>query len=124
MTPSPTRPTFANGKICYLEIPSRDVIESSSFYHNVFKWTIRTRGDGSLAFDDGVTEVSGTWRLDKTPVAEPGILIYIMIEDIEATVQAIVEHGGTIVQPIGQQLPEVTARFADPSGNVWGLFQQ
>ncbi len=117
-------PTFANGKICYLELPSRDVIESSSFYHNVFKWIIRTRDDGSLAFDDGVNEVSGTWRLDRKPIAEVGILIYIMVDDIEATVQSVKDHGGTIVQEIGKDLPEITARFADPTGNVLGLFQQ
>ena len=36
-------PTYANGKICYLEIPSGNVNESSSFYHKVFGWNIRTR---------------------------------------------------------------------------------
>ena len=117
-------PTFANGKICYIELPSRDVIESSSFYHNVFKWIIRTRDDGSLAFDDGVNEVSGTWRLDRKPIAGLGILIHIMVDDIEATVQSVKDHGGTIVQEIGKELPEITACFADPSGNVLGLFQQ
>ena len=122
--PDQQHPTFANGKICYIEIPSRDVIESSSFYHNVFKWIIRTRDDGSVAFDDTVTEVSGTWRLDRKAVADPGILIHIMVEDIEATVQSVKDHGGTIVQDIGKELPEITARFKDPSGNVFGLFQQ
>ena len=117
-------PTFANGKICYIELPSRDVIESSSFYHNVFKWIIRIRSDGSVAFDDTINEVSGTWRLDRKPIADLGILIYIMVDDIEATVQSVKDHGGTIVQEIGKELPEITARFADPSGNVLGLFQQ
>ena len=120
----PSHPTFGNGKICYIELPSRDVIESSSFYHNVFGWIIRTRDDGSIAFDDTVNEVSGTWRLDRKPIAELGILIHIMVEDIEATVQSVTEHGGTIVQPVGKELPEITARFSDPSGNVLGLYQQ
>ena len=55
-------PHYGNGKICYLELPSRDIQESSSFYQAVFDWRVRTRGDGSIAFDDGVGEVSGTWR--------------------------------------------------------------
>jgi len=67
-TPKP--PTYGNGKVCYLEIPSRDAKESSDFYHAVFGWEIRTRGDGSLAFDDSVTEVSGTWRTDRKPFTE------------------------------------------------------
>ncbi len=120
----PSHPTFGNGKICYIELPSRDVIESSSFYHNVFGWIIRTRDDGSIAFDDTINEVSGTWRLDRKPIAELGILIHIMVDDIEATAQSVTEHGGTIVQPVGKELPEITARFSDPSGNVLGLYQQ
>jgi uncharacterized protein len=53
-------PTFANGKICYIEIPATDIARSSDFYHRSVGWNIRKRGDGSIAFDDGVGEVSGT----------------------------------------------------------------
>jgi hypothetical protein len=28
------------------------------------------------------------------------------------------------VQPIGADLPEITARFRDPAGNVFGLYQE
>lgn len=49
-------PTFGNGKICYIELPSRDIDESSLFYSKVFGWKIRTRGDGSVAFDDTVND--------------------------------------------------------------------
>jgi hypothetical protein len=31
---------------------------------------------------------------------------------------------GEIVQPIGADAPEITARFKDPGGNVIGLYQQ
>ena len=54
-------PTLGNGKICYVEIPAENVAESSKFYADVFGWKLRTRGDGSVAFDDGVGQVSGTW---------------------------------------------------------------
>jgi predicted enzyme related to lactoylglutathione lyase len=53
-------PNFANGKICYIEIPASDIARSSAFYEAVFGWNIRRRGDGSIAFDDGVGQVSGT----------------------------------------------------------------
>lgn len=117
-------PTFGNGKICYIELPSKDVQQSADFYRNVFGWNIRTRSDGSVAFDDGVNEVSGTWRTDRPPVTELGILVHIMVDDIETTIKKVTENGGTIVQPLGMEAPEITARFSDPSGNVLGLFQQ
>jgi uncharacterized protein len=117
-------PTFANGKICYIEMPATDIARSADFYNQVFGWTIRKRGNGSTAFDDAVGEVSGSWVLGRPPAANPGLLVYIMVDSVAATVDAVVAHGGEIVQPIGADAPEITARFRDPGGNVIGLYQQ
>ena len=54
----------------------------------------------------------------------PGLLIYIMVDDMESTIKAVVANGGEIVQPIGMDAPEITARFRDPGGNVFGLYQE
>ena len=118
-------PNYANGKICYIEIPAIDIAKSQDFYTKVFGWRTRTRGDGSVAFDDGVGEVSGTWKKGRPASSgEPGLLIYIMVDDAVATVKAITDAGGEIVQPIGGDAPEITARFRDPAGNVIGIYQQ
>jgi predicted enzyme related to lactoylglutathione lyase len=117
-------PTFANGKICYLEIPATDIARSADFYQEIFGWNIRRRGDGSIAFDDGVGEVSGTWVLGRPAASMPGLMLYILVESVAATVDAIVANGGEIAQPIGADAPEITARFRDPAGNVIGLYQQ
>ena len=118
------QPHLGNGKICYLELPSRDIDESSAFYQAAFGWQTRKRGDGSVAFDDGVNEVSGTWRTDRKPNAEVGALVHIMVDDIKLTMQKITDLGGTIVRPLGMDAPEITAWFRDLSGNVLGLFQE
>jgi predicted enzyme related to lactoylglutathione lyase len=117
-------PTFSNGKICYIEVPATDVRRSAAFYQAVVGWSIRERGDGRLAFDDGVGEVSGTWVLGRPPATAPGLMIYIMVDDVAATVELVKAHGGEIVQPIGGDAPEITARFRDPGGNVLGLYQE
>jgi len=116
-------PTLANGKICYIEMPTTDVAGSAAFYKDVFGWGIRKRGDGSTAFDDTTGEVSGAWVLGRPPAAKPGLLFYIMVDSVAAAVDAVVAHGGEIVQPIGADAPEITARFRDPGGNVIGLYQ-
>jgi len=116
-------PTLGNGKICYLEIPATDIDVSVKFYETVFGWKTRRRGDGAIAFDDGVGQVSGTWVKGRPPLAEPGILIYIMVDSVEKTVAAVQANGCEIVQPIGLDAPEITARFRDPGGNVLGLYQ-
>jgi len=117
-------PTIGNGKICYLEIPTADVPRSAAFYQGVFGWKTRTRGDGATAFDDGVGEVSGAWVVGRSPSPTPGLLLYIMVDSVAATAEKVVAHGGRIVQPIGVDAPEITARFADPDGNVLGLYQE
>jgi predicted enzyme related to lactoylglutathione lyase len=48
----------------------------------------------------------------------------MMVDSVAATLDTIVANGGDIVQPIGADAPEITARFRDPAGNVIGLYQQ
>jgi predicted enzyme related to lactoylglutathione lyase len=116
-------PTLGNGKICYVEIPADNIEESSAFYHKVFGWNIRTRGDGSIAFDDGIHEVSGTWVLGRKAATEPGILISIMVDNLEATITLLIANGSEIVKKMSISETEFIAWFTDPAGNVFGLYQ-
>ena len=117
-------PDYGNGKICYIEMPTTDVARSAEFYSRVFGWNTRKRGDGAVAFDDTTGEVSGTWVKGRPPSVQPGLLVYIMVDDAAAMIDKIVAAGGEIVQPIGADAPEITARFRDPGGNVLGLYQE
>ncbi len=116
-------PTYGNGKICYVEIPSTDIAASAAFYQKVFGWEIRKRGDGRTAFDDGVGQVSGAWVTGRPAQGAPGLLVYVMVDSAEKTVELIKSNGGTIVQDIGADAPEITARFKDPAGNILGVYQ-
>jgi predicted enzyme related to lactoylglutathione lyase/DNA-binding MarR family transcriptional regulator len=116
-------PTLGNGKVCYLQIPAEDVHVSADFYARVFGWAIR-RSDGALAFDDGVGEVSGTWVLGRPPSKVAGLLVYVMVDDVAATIERVLAHGGALVQPMEGEAPELTARITDPAGNVVGIAQQ
>jgi predicted enzyme related to lactoylglutathione lyase len=60
----------------------------------------------------------------RPPAAKPGFLFYVMVDSVAAILDVIVANGGEIVQPIGGDAPEITARFRDPAGNVIGLFQE
>jgi uncharacterized protein len=117
-------PMLANGKICYIEMPATDIARSAEFYKRVFGWKIRKRGDGHIAFDDTTGQVSGTWILGRPPASAPGLLVYVMVDSVAATIDLIVANGGEIVQSIGADAPEITARFRDPGGSIIGLYQQ
>ena len=110
-------------RFCYVEIPAREVEASARFYEQVFGWETRERGDGALAFDDGGS-VSGTWVTDRAPMEEPGILVYVMVDDAAATLAKVFEAGGTVVQPLGTLQEPGAAHFADPVGNIVGVYQE
>jgi len=118
----PTHPTFGNGKICYIQIPAADVKKSAQFYRNVFGWNIRERANGEMAFDDGVGEVSGMWLAGKEAETDPRVMLHIMVDSTSETAKSIVSHGGKIVQPVEPDAHEITALFADPAGNVFGIY--
>jgi predicted enzyme related to lactoylglutathione lyase len=113
------------GKICYLEIPTTDVEVSADFYAKIFGWKIRTRGDGARAFDDASGGVSGAWVLGRTPMRDPGILTYVMVENIDTTLEEISKAGGQAVTPRTALGPsQAFATFRDPMGNLLGLYQE
>ena len=115
--------TNPHGKICYIEIPAQDIARSSEFYAKVFGWELRKRGDGSIAFNDTAGAVSGTWVTNRSPSTTPGLLLYIWCDSVAAAIDAVVRNGGELVQPIGADAPEITARFRDPGGNIIGLYE-
>ena len=117
-------PTTGNGKICYIQIPATDIARSAEFYQSIFGWNVRHRPNGSTAFDDGVGEVSGEWVTGRAHSSQPGLLLYIMVDSVSETIDAIVANGGEVVQPIGADAPEITARFRDLGGNVIGIYQE
>jgi uncharacterized protein len=116
--------TYRTGKICYIEIPASNIERSAEFYRRAFGWHIRTRGDGATAFDDTVSEVSGTWVLGRPPATEPGLMVYIMVASAAAAIDALVAAGGEVVEPVHPNAREVVATFRDPAGNLMGIYQQ
>lgn len=56
-------------------------------------------------------------------ITKPRLFFYIVVDSVATTIKAAVAHGGEIVQSIGADAREITARFCDPEGNVIGLYQ-
>jgi len=111
------------GAIYYLELPARDIATSAAFYRDVFGWTVRSRGDGATAFDDGPAAVSGVWTTERAPVDDPGLRLYISVEDAVAASQRIEAAGGTIVTPADPTVVDIVATFRDPAGNLLAIHQ-
>ena len=93
-----------------------------AFYRDVFGWKIR-EDLSHPAFTDGTGHVIGHFMSDLAVVGEGGVLPYVYVADLDAALQRVIDHGGTIDD---QPYPEgnlwvATAR--DPAGNFVGLWQ-
>ena len=111
---------------CYVEIPAINVRQSVAFYESVFGWNIRHRDTDRPSFDDATGSVSGTWVSGRQSANAPGLLPYIWVDSIGATLDRVREQGGQIIEPPHLDSPggEWIATFHDPAGNVIGLYQE
>jgi uncharacterized protein len=114
---------MTGSRVCYLEMPCVSPEESATFYQQVFGWNLRRRSADDISFDDAGV-VSGHFVTDRPPHTELGIVIFIMVDDAAATVAAVEAHGGKITRPLGYAAPEIVAQFADPAGNILGIYQE
>jgi predicted enzyme related to lactoylglutathione lyase len=86
-----------HGKICYLEIPAHRAEDAAKFYADIFRWKVRERGDGNLAFDDTDGGVSGTWVKEQDRAPDERTRVYILVDNITATLAEIEAAGGRVL---------------------------
>src|SRR5689334_11843473 len=110
--------------ISYLRVPAADPRATAEFYSAVFGWTVDAdRPEPSFA--DGTGHVIGHIVLAPADVAgEAGIRPYGYVESVDATLERIAAHGGSVVTAPYAEGDLRVATFRDPAGNVLGLWQQ
>lgn len=120
--PAKPRPSF-----CYIEIPALNAHHSAAFYELVFGWRIRHRETNRPSFDDASGHISGAWVTGRSPFSGDGLLPYIWVDDVEATLKKATAQGATVVLGSHPDHPGSTcfiATFRDPAGNLIGLYQE
>ena len=109
------------GKLDYLELPATGGTLDSvkAFYSTAFSWSFTDYGPTYSAFAEGL---DGGFQADATEApAKPLPVLYS--QDLESTVEAVENAGGTIVRPIFSFPGGRRFDFTDPAGNelaVWG----
>ena len=109
-------------RINYVEFFASDLDATEAFYSQVFGWTFVDYGPEYRAFNDGALD-GGFARGDgKSRTAQGGALIILSADDLEATRDRVVAHGGAIHQDIFSFPGGRRFHFLDPNGNelaVW-----
>ncbi|MGD8758810.1 MAG: VOC family protein [Anaerolineales bacterium] len=112
--------------VVFWELASHDAEASVRFLRDVFEWDVSF--DEGLGFyivpdsEPGRKIDGGVFTLKKAKL--PFLTIYIEVDDLEAMVKSIEEHGGHIVEP-PLDLPSGSriCLFNEPSGVTLAIIQ-
>jgi predicted enzyme related to lactoylglutathione lyase len=107
-------------RICYLELPVRDVAGSKAFYGAAFDWDFTDFGPDYAATmtgdsDLGLNGDASQWTAQLLPV--------IRVEDLEAALERVERSGGTISLPIFAFPGGRRFHFRDPAGHELAAMQ-
>lgn len=116
----------------WVEIRTRDIEKAADFYEKLFGWkTIRketAEGFDYWIFDTGDTprveniRRGGMWLRPNDDSL--GVIVYIAVDDIDTVLGKVVELGGEVVISKTPQGRAFKAYFTDPSGNLFGLWEE
>jgi predicted enzyme related to lactoylglutathione lyase len=116
----------------WIEIRVRDIGEAASFYESLFGWTVvgkeTTDGFDYWIFDTGAEprleniRRGGLWLMPDDESV--GVVVYVVVDEIERVLKKVRELGGEVVKPKTPQGGGFRAYFADPGGNLFGLWEE
>jgi predicted enzyme related to lactoylglutathione lyase len=121
------------GEVVHFEIPADDLERAQSFYQEAFGWRLNPVPEMSYTLvtttptdERGMATAPGAINggmLQRTgPITSP--VIVISVDDIDGALQRVQALGATVLQPrttVGEM--GYSAYFADPEGNVVGLWE-
>jgi predicted enzyme related to lactoylglutathione lyase len=114
---------FRPGGVSYLRVPAPDPRASAAFYASVFGWTVDADRE-EPNFEDGTGHVIGHFIPDLPVAGEAGVLPYVYVESVDATVEKAVAEGGVVATEPYPEGDLRVATFRDPAGNIIGVWQR
>lgn len=122
-----------SARVVHFEVPFDDADRARSFYRDVFDWQIQSMPEMDYnivstgpATDQGMPSepgyIGGGMLQRQAPINAP--VITLQVDDIDATLLAVEEHGGGVVReklPVGDM--GFAAYIKDSEGNLMGLWQ-
>lgn len=107
-------------RLNYVELPVGDVPAAKAFYEGAFGWTLTDFGPTYACTLTGDTDIGlqgDGAEATKAPLA------VIIVDDLDAVLEAVTGAGGTIVRPIFAFPGGRRFQFLDPGGNELACMQ-
>jgi len=98
----------------YIELPAADIAAAKKFYAEIFDWQLTDFGPSYASTLTGDVDIG---LQGDAAEATRAPLPVIAVDDLEATLQAVIAAGGRIVRPIFAFPGGRRFQFLDPNGN-------
>ncbi len=110
--------------VVHFEVGGKDPAKLHAFYSEAFGWSVNSDNPINYGLVENQGEGIGG-GIGSRADNDAGVIFYIQVSDLQATLDAIAAAGGRTVQEITEIPGMVTlAKFADPEGNVIGLIKE
>ncbi|WP_228421871.1 VOC family protein [Chryseobacterium culicis] len=129
--PNPLKNMKSSNPVVYFEIPVHDLARAEKFYSAVFNFSfekeIIDRYEMALfPFEEKNSGITGA--LAKGDVYKPsknGVIIYFKAENIDQTLEKVLQQGGSVLYPkrIDEKYGFAVAEFEDSEGNRIALHE-
>jgi predicted enzyme related to lactoylglutathione lyase len=108
--------------LIHFEVAGKDAGKLQSFFGDLFGWQIDANNQMNYGMVNLSDQVGG--GITPTQEGQPGYaMFYIGVDDVEASMQKAESLGGSrVFGPMDVPDGPTIGHFADPEGNVVGLF--
>ncbi len=112
------------GKINYVEIPSRNLEVTKSFFASAFGWSFVDYGPEYVAIENAGLD-GGFYKSDTISSPERGsVLVVLYSSDLEETIDKVTSSGGKVVKDIFDFPGGRRFHFNDPNGNEYAVWSE
>lgn len=114
--------------LAHFAIHADDCDRARTFYENVFGWTFEPWGPpGFWRIHTGSDAIGGALHKRHVEVSGTGMTGFqctIAVDDVEATIEAVKQHGGKLQhEPFLIETVGTVVTFTDTEGNVFSAMQ-
>ncbi len=117
-----------SGRVAWFDITTTDIAKSKEFYGKLFDWKFIPVKGTNLAIEivSGGTSI-GTIRVAEGKISPFNGVVYIQVDDIQASCKKAVELGGTLIPGFPFNLsgrPGAIGLINDPVGHPLGMYSR
>ncbi len=116
------------GRIAWFDITTSNLSQSKEFYGKLFDWTFTPLRETDLAVEIVASGVAiGTLRVAEGKISAFNGVVYVQVNDIQASCKKAKELGGTVPSGFPFNLPDGIGAIAlvlDPAGHPMGMYSR